>query len=171
MHKAIFGLLTVVALVAVGVVIGNRTMMQIEGAAASDRTPVAAVKNKTCGCCSKSEALVAKKSSCCDENVAISTACLRQGALASTSEEETVKTSAKTGSCCASQGTCTETVAVAKKECKADGSCCASGEGSCCSESETTEVKAEKEISTSAGKTGECPCQKAKSEASHQQVD
>lgn len=178
MHKALFGLLTVAALVAVGVVIGNRSMVVMEAAAAKDKAPMTAVANKSCGCCSTSEAMASKKTSCCDESVAVGTACTGKAAMVSTGGccDATVMTSAKKGSCCegeatccGGEGTCGATETVAKKECKADGSCCAHGEGACCGDKETTEVKAEKEISTSAGKTGSCPCQKAsQSEASHQ---
>ncbi len=150
MNKTLFGLITFAALLAVGVLVYNRTSEN--ASRLSGAKPVADVKKAVAAtdakCCSAD--LASGKSSCCSDSVAARTGCpsCKSAAVAACCDSETVATSTKKDACC---GACAD-----------GGACCADEVAEDTSEAGAVTVA----IAKPCGCLNECTCEKATSEVS-----
>ncbi len=150
MNKTLFGLITAAALIAVGVLVYNRSTenaSRLNGAkTVADLKPADAPTDAKC-CCSD---LASGKSTCCSDSVATSTGCpsCKSATVAACCDSETVATSKKEEACC---GACAD-----------GGDCCADKAAEDTSEAGAVTVA----VAKPCGCLNECTCDKNTSETS-----
>jgi hypothetical protein len=126
MNKSLFGLITAAALVAIGVLVYNRSVEDAARAGAlkakNDIKPAAAAISG--GCCS-ADATTGGQATCCADEAGVSTACLKNQHVA-------------VAACCGDSEACSASATAAASAEKSD--CCAEGKAKCCAASAASEV-------------------------------